>query len=97
MNESTRYHQLLARRDQERRRIAAAGVCVKGGELPWEINPQGVMKWYMHPEIDSTAHKFLIFQTQEIRAGSRSGKQRCRSSPKASSSSISTTGRRRPC
>jgi hypothetical protein len=76
-NESTRYQQLLDRRDYERRRIAAAGVCVKGGELPWEINPQGVMKWYMHPEIDSTAHKFLIFQAQEIRPGSRSGKQRC--------------------
>jgi gentisate 1,2-dioxygenase len=75
--ESTRYQQLIERRDEERRRIASAGVCVKGGALPWEVNPQGVMKWYMHPQIETTAHKFLIFQAQEIRAGSRSGKQRC--------------------
>jgi gentisate 1,2-dioxygenase len=72
-----RYQQLIQTRDDERRRIAAAGVCVKGAELPWEVNPQGVMKWYMHPEIDSTAHKFLIFYAEEIPAGSRSGKQRC--------------------
>jgi hypothetical protein len=75
--ESTRYQQLIQSRDQERRRIAAAGVCVKGGEQLWEVNPQGVMKWYMHPEIDSTAHKFLIFYAEEIPAGSRSGKQKC--------------------
>lgn len=75
--EPTRYQQLIQARDDERRRIAAAGVCVKGGELPWEVNPQGVMKWYMHPQIDSTAHKFLIFYAEEIPAGGRSGKQRC--------------------
>src|SRR5574342_711409 len=75
--ESSLYQQLIQSRDDERPRIAAAGVCVKGGALPWEVNPQGVMKWYMHPQIDSTAHKFLIFYAEEIAAASRSGKQRC--------------------
>jgi hypothetical protein len=75
--ELTRYDELIDLRDKERQRIAGANVCVKGGELPWEINPQGVMKWYMHPNIDSTAHKFIMFYTQEIPSGSRSGKQRC--------------------
>ena len=75
--ESSRYEGLVRLRDQERRRIAASSVCVKGEGLPWEINPQGAMKWYMHPEIDSTAHKFLIFYAQEIPPGGRSGKQRC--------------------
>lgn len=75
--EATRYEQLIRCRDKERQRIAAASIGIKGSELPWEVNPQGIMKWYMHPEIDTTAHKFLIFHTQEIPAGSRSGKQRC--------------------
>lgn len=75
--EMTRYDELIEIRDKERRRIADAGVCVKGAELPWEINPQGVMKWYMHPNIDSTAHKFVMFYSQEIPPGSRSGKQHC--------------------
>ena len=75
--ELTRYQELIDLRDQERRRIAGASVCVKGGELPWEINPQGAMKWYMHPNIDSTAHKFVMFYAQEIPPASRSGKQRC--------------------
>ncbi len=74
--ESTRYQQLIEIRDKERQRIARSSVCVKGKELPWEVSPQGVMKWYMHPNIDSTAHKFLMFYAQEIPAGGRSGKQR---------------------
>jgi mannose-6-phosphate isomerase-like protein (cupin superfamily) len=73
--ELTRYEELLELRDKERRRIAGSSVCVKGKELPWEVNPQGRMKWYMHPNIDATTHKFLIFYAQEIPPGSRSGKQ----------------------
>jgi hypothetical protein len=75
--EATRYQQLMELRDGERRRIAAAGVCVKSTALPWEVNPQGILKWYMHPAIDATAHKFLIFYSQQIPAGSRSGRQQC--------------------
>ena len=75
--EITRYEELIELRDRERERIAASRVCVKGAELPWEVNPQGAMKWYMHPGINSTAHKFLIFYAQQIRTGGRSGKQQC--------------------
>lgn len=75
--ELTRYEELVQLRDEERQRIAGSSVCVKGGGLPWEVNPQGVMKWYMHPRIDSTAHKFLIFYAQQISPGGRSGKQKC--------------------
>lgn len=73
----TRYDELLELRDKERKRIANATVCVRQKELPWEINPQGVMKWYLHPNISSTAHKFLMFYAQQIPPGSCSGKQRC--------------------
>jgi len=75
--ELTKYQELIELRDKERARIAASSVCVKGKQIPWEVNPQGTMKWYMHPNIDSTAHKFVIFYAQEIPPGSRSGKQRC--------------------
>jgi gentisate 1,2-dioxygenase len=74
---SSRYQELIELRDNERHRIAAAGVCVKGRELPWEANPQGLFKWYMHPAIDCTAHKFLLFYSQEIPPASRSGRQHC--------------------
>jgi len=70
----TRYDELMKLRDNDRERIAQSTVCVKGKEIPWETNPQGIMKWYMHPCNDSTAHKFLVFASQQIPAGSRSGK-----------------------
>ena len=74
--ELTKYQELIELRDKERERIASSSVCVNGRALPLEVNPQGMLKWYMHPAIDSTAHKFLIFYTQEIPPASRSGKQR---------------------
>ena len=75
--ELTKYQELIELRDKERARIANASVCVKGKELPLEVNPQGMLKWYMHPNIDTTAHKFVMFYSQEIPPGSSSGKQRC--------------------
>ena len=74
--ELTKYQELIELRDRERARIANSSVCVNGRALPLEVNPQGMLKWYMHPAIDSTAHKFLIFYSQEIPPGSHSGKQR---------------------
>lgn len=74
--ELTRYEELIQLREKERERIAGSSVSVKGRELPWEVNPQGMMKWYMHPKIDATAHKFLIFYSQELPPGSQSGKQK---------------------
>jgi len=74
--ELTKYQELIELRDKERARIASSSVCVKGKELPLEVNPQGMLKWYMHPNIETTAHKFIMFYAQEIPPGSRSGKQR---------------------
>lgn len=74
--ELTKYQELIELRDRERARIAGSSVCVKGRDLPLEVNPQGMLKWYMHPNIDSTAHKFIMFYSQEIPPASRSGKQR---------------------
>lgn len=71
------YDELIRHRDRERERKKSAIFLVKGDELPWEINPQGKMKWYLHPAIDDTVIQTLIVSIQEIPPGSSSGKQKC--------------------
>jgi hypothetical protein len=71
------YDELIKLRDQHRKREKQAVFLVKGDELPWEINPQGKMRWYLHPSIDDTVIQTLIVYLQEIPAASSSGKQKC--------------------
>jgi len=73
---STLYEELLRLRDEDRERRKNAVVLVKGKELPWERNPQGKMKWYLHPSIQNTALKTFLLYEQEIPPGGRSGRQR---------------------
>ena len=61
-------------RDEQRERLKTARSLVRFDELPWEINRQGKMRWYLHPSIMDTAHRELICYVQEIPPGSRSGK-----------------------
>ena len=70
------YDKLIRLRDKERKRIEKSKMLAKGKYLPLEVNPQGLMKWYMHPANDATAHKGLIIYVQEIPPDSRSGKQK---------------------
>ena len=44
-------------------------------EQPWEWCPQGRLKWFTHPEINSAARRVWLYM-QEIPPGSRSGKHR---------------------
>jgi len=71
------YDELIKLRDQQRERRKKSILVVPGDELPWEINPQGKMKWFLHPAIDDTAIQNLIVYLQEIPAGSFSGKLKC--------------------
>lgn len=50
-------------------------VVVKGRELPWETNQHGIVRWYMHPLIQETAHQSSLIYEQRIPVGSRSGRQ----------------------
>ena len=70
------YWDLIRLRDKQRALRKVARWVVKGEELPWENNPQGIMRWYMHPFKEDTIIQTLIFLMQEIPPGSRSGKQR---------------------
>ncbi len=71
------YDEIIRLRDQERERKKDAIFLVQGDDLPWENNPQGKMKWYLHPAIGDTVIQTLIVSLQEIPPGSFSGKQKC--------------------
>jgi hypothetical protein len=68
------WHELLALRDRQREARKSAIQVVKGSELPQELNPQGLMRWYLHPSITDTMLTTLLFFEQEIAPGSRSGR-----------------------
>lgn len=72
----TRYDELIALRDAERERQAQARTVVRGASLPWEDNPQGRMKWYMHPNMEENVLRTLLFVVQEIPPGESTGTQR---------------------
>jgi len=72
--ETNYWDEFFRLRDEERAKNKDAVVIVKGKELPWEINKQGLMRWYLHPCIQDTVIKPFIFYTQKIPPGSRSGK-----------------------
>jgi quercetin dioxygenase-like cupin family protein len=74
---STVYAQLIALRDRQRALRAESPFVIRGAQLSWETNPQGIMKWYLHPAVERSCHKALIFSVQKIPPRSRSGKQHC--------------------
>jgi len=65
---------LIAMRDRQREERRNGIQVIKQSELPLETNRQGLMRWYMHPDIRDTALSTLMFFEQEIPPGSRSGK-----------------------
>lgn len=66
---------LIQLRDRYRRQAERGIKIVQGEDLPWEINRQGKMRWYMHPAKNDTAIRSLVVYMQEIEPGGRSGKQ----------------------
>ena len=70
------WDELLKMRDEQRDLMKAALQVVRGDELPQEVNPQGMMRWYLHPSIKDTVLNTFIFFEQEIPPGSRTGRLR---------------------
>lgn len=66
---------LFQLRDRYRRQAERGIKIVRGEELPWEINLQGKMRWYMHPAKSDTVIRSLVVYVQEIEPGGHSGKQ----------------------
>jgi gentisate 1,2-dioxygenase len=71
------YDELVRLRDEQRQDRQGAPVVIRGRDLPWEVNPQGIMQWYMHPCLPNQALRTYLFFTQRIPPQSRSGRQRC--------------------
>ena len=68
------WERLLELRDKQRAERANGMQVIKRRDLPLETNRQGLMRWYMHPEItDTVLSTYLCFE-QEIPPGSRSGR-----------------------
>src|ERR1700739_2018875 len=61
MAEQTIYAQLLALRNSQRALQAESPFVIRGSQMPWETNPQGIMRWYLHPAMEKSCHKALIF------------------------------------
>lgn len=76
VSQSPLYDALIKRRDAERERTQRSIFVISGADLPVENTPQGLLRWYMHPDKPDTAHMAEIFYAQEIPPGSRSGRQK---------------------
>ncbi len=70
------FQELLQLRDSQREQSKDAICVVDGDGLPWEVNPLGIMKWYLHPKLDDRAIQSLIMYVQKVPAQSRSGRLR---------------------
>jgi hypothetical protein len=70
------WNELIELRDRQRAQLKSAVQCVRGADLPLESNSQGLMRWYLHPEIKDTVLSTFLFFKQEIPPGSRSGRLR---------------------
>src|SRR4051794_21455250 len=68
------WNELFELRDKQREEKGKAVWLVKGKDIPWENNEQGLMKWYMHPNIKSTVINTQMVYVQKIPPGSRSGR-----------------------
>jgi len=72
--ETNFWGELLALRDRQRAERKDGMQVLKRRDLPVEVNRQGTMRWYMHPEIkDTVLSTYLCFE-QEIAPGSRTGR-----------------------
>ena len=72
------WDELIRLRDEERARKSKDTLAVvKGKGRPLQLSQQGFMRSYMHPSIDDTVVKTMIFFVQEIPPNSRSGLIKC--------------------
>ena len=67
---------ILELRDDQRENRKSGIQVIKERDLPLEVNKQGLMRWYMHPDIKDTILTTNVVYVQEIPPGSRSGRLR---------------------
>jgi gentisate 1,2-dioxygenase len=67
---------LYALRDYQRTHQRNGAWLIKGKDLPWEHNRQGKMKWFLHPALDNTSIRSMLFLMQEIPPAGKTGVQK---------------------
>lgn len=68
------WEEILQLRDQQRKDQEKAVWLIKGKDLPWENNKQGIMRWYMHPLLRTPCINTMKIFVQELPPGGRSGR-----------------------
>ncbi|HEX7105322.1 MAG TPA: cupin domain-containing protein [Acidothermaceae bacterium] len=58
------------------RRLAGANLLTRDGAT-LETNPMGIMRWYLHPDLDGPSTRSLYCHELEIPVGSRTGRLQC--------------------
>lgn len=75
--EPTLFERTLSDAAAERaRRLAGQSLLTREG-AKLETNPMGIMRWYLHPELEGASTKSLYCHELEIPAGSKTGRLRC--------------------
>lgn len=67
---------LIRRSVAERARVESGRNTVRRGELEPELSPFGLLRWYLHNDLEDPVTHSLYFCELEIPAGSRSGRLR---------------------
>jgi gentisate 1,2-dioxygenase len=73
---TNRLDRLFEIRDKQRKIKEDGQIIVRGKDLPFEKNRQGLQKWYMHPDMTENCLNSLLVFVQEIPPGGRTGKQK---------------------
>ncbi|MGX7677580.1 cupin domain-containing protein [Jatrophihabitans sp. DSM 45814] len=73
---ATLWDSILQRSAAERERVRAGRSTVTRAELEPEVTPFGILRWYLHNDLQSPVAHALYFCELEIPAGSRSGQLR---------------------
>lgn len=68
------YDKLIEWRDKDRKRKKEGLIVIKGKDVPLESNPQGLMRWYMHPAMENLSMNSMLMFVQEIEPNGSSGK-----------------------
>lgn len=66
---------LFERRDEQRRALRSARLNIREEEAVVERNRNGVMRWYLHPDIPGAAIDSMIVYRHEIPPRGRTGRQ----------------------
>ncbi len=70
------FSELLTMRDQYRANVKNATMVLTGDELPLEVNPMGLYRWFLHPSMKNAAIRTQLVSMQEIAPDRPSGKMK---------------------